>query len=160
MVCVGGVHLPQCSVALCILKMDKINAVSSIEHSLSHLADYPCSLAGGDAPVDVAGVSVGETMLAEPVWWLYMVRMADGRLYTGISTDVARRFTQHANGKGARALRGKGPLTLVWQQTVGSHSEALRLEYRLKRWRKVRKEALISTPRLFAELQGQLESAS
>ncbi|AVQ88769.1 hypothetical protein C7R88_13565 [Plesiomonas shigelloides] len=87
-----------------------------------------------------------------------MVRMADGRLYTGISTDVARRFSQHVNGKGARALRGKGPLTLVWQQEVGAHSVALKQEYRLKRWRKARKEALINSPTLFAELQAQLES--
>lgn len=94
-------------------------------------------------------------MQNEPSWWLYMVRMADGRLYTGISTDVARRFTQHVSGKGARALRGKGPLTLVWQQPVSSHSMALRLEYRLKRWRKADKEALIVTPALFAKLQVQ-----
>ncbi|MEL6090058.1 MAG: GIY-YIG nuclease family protein [Plesiomonas shigelloides] len=97
-------------------------------------------------------------MPAASCWWLYMVRMADGRLYTGISTDVARRFSQHVNGKGARALRGKGPLTLVWQQEVGAHSVALKLEYRLKRWRKARKEALINSPTLFAELQVQLES--
>ncbi|WP_332705552.1 GIY-YIG nuclease family protein [Plesiomonas shigelloides] len=97
-------------------------------------------------------------MLAESCWWLYMVRMADGRLYTGISTDVARRFSQHVNGKGARALRGKGPLTLVWQQQVGARSVALKLEYRLKHWRKARKEALINSPTLFAELQAQLES--
>nr|WP_268957832.1 GIY-YIG nuclease family protein [Plesiomonas shigelloides] len=89
---------------------------------------------------------------------MYMVRMADGRLYTGISTDVARRFSQHVNGKGARALRGKGPLTLVWQQQVGARSVALKLEYRLKRWRKARKDALINSPTLFAELQAQLES--
>nr|WP_278988689.1 GIY-YIG nuclease family protein [Plesiomonas shigelloides] len=89
---------------------------------------------------------------------MYMVRMADGRLYTGISTDVARRFSQHVNGKGARALRGKGPLMLVWQQQVGARSVALKLEYRLKRWRKARKEALINSPTLFAELQAQLES--
>ncbi|MGL5120864.1 MAG: GIY-YIG nuclease family protein [Plesiomonas shigelloides] len=97
-------------------------------------------------------------MPAASCWWLYMVRMADGRLYTGISTDVARRFSQHVNGKGARALRGKGPLTLVWQQQVGARSVALKLEYRLKRWRKARKEALINSPTLFAELQAQLES--
>lgn len=124
--------------------------MSSAEYSLSPCFDDTDSLTAGNAPI--------EAPPAESCWWLYMVRMADGRLYTGISTDVARRFSQHVNGKGARALRGKGPLTLVWQQQVGARSVALKLEYRLKRWRKARKEALINSPTLFAELQAQLES--
>ncbi|WP_318153404.1 GIY-YIG nuclease family protein [Halomonas sp. ML-15] len=69
-----------------------------------------------------------------PVWYLYLVETAAGALYTGISTDVTRRFAEHCGGKrGARALRGKGPLTLVHQQAVGSHTEALRLEREIKR---------------------------
>lgn len=72
-----------------------------------------------------------------------MVRDGQGRLYTGISTDVARRFTQHQSGKGARALRGRGPLQLVWQQAVGDQSTALRLEYALKQKPKTYKEALV-----------------
>ena len=63
-----------------------------------------------------------------------MLETASGALYTGITTDVARRFAEHADGKrGARALRGKGPLTLVYRQKVGTHSEALRLEASIKR---------------------------
>lgn len=77
------------------------------------------------------------------VWSVYMLRDGTGRLYTGISTDVARRLSEHQAGKGARALRGRGPLQLVWQQHVGGHGDALRLEYRLKQWPKARKEALI-----------------
>ncbi len=76
-------------------------------------------------------------------WSLYMVRDGSGRLYTGISTDVTRRLAEHQAGKGARALRGRGPLQLVWQQEIGEQSCALRLEYRLKQWPKARKEALI-----------------
>lgn len=52
-------------------------------------------------------------------WSLYMIRDGHGCLYTGISTDVTRRLTEHASGMGARALRGKGPLELVFQQPVG-----------------------------------------
>lgn len=136
-----------------MLKMDKRNAVSSSEYSLSPLTDDPYSQAG--LRVEARPVA-SETIPAESTWWLYMVRMADGRLYTGISTDVARRFTQHSRGKGARALRGKGPLTLVWQQKANSHSEALRLEYRLKCWRKARKEALITRAEVFAQLLAEL----
>ena len=76
-------------------------------------------------------------------WSVYMLRDGSNRLYTGISTDVTRRLAEHQAGKGARALRGRGPLQLVWQQSVGEQSLALRLEYRLKQWPKARKEALI-----------------
>ena len=79
-------------------------------------------------------------------WFIYMVRTASGLLYTGISTDPARRLRQHQSGKGARALRGKGPLTLAWQQAVGEQGAALRLEYRLKQQSKDFKEQLISQP--------------
>ncbi|UNU90452.1 GIY-YIG nuclease family protein [Aeromonas dhakensis] len=79
-------------------------------------------------------------------WFIYMVRTAGGLLYTGISTDPARRLLQHQSGKGARALRGKGPLTLAWQQAVGEQRAALRLEYRLKQQSKAFKEQLISQP--------------
>ncbi len=79
-------------------------------------------------------------------WFIYMVRTASGLLYTGISTDPLRRLRQHQSGKGARALRGKGPLTLAWQQAVGEKGTALRLEYRLKQQSKAFKEQLISQP--------------
>lgn len=77
-------------------------------------------------------------------WFIYIVRTAGGLLYTGISTDPVRRLRQHQSGKGSRALRGKGPLTLAWQQAVGEKGAALRLEYRLKQQSKAFKEQLIS----------------
>ena len=86
-------------------------------------------------------------------WSLYMVRDGYGCLYTGISTDVTRRLGEHTNGTGARALRGKGPLELVFQRQVGGHSHALRLEYLLKRWPKWRKEALLRGECCLPELQ-------
>ncbi len=80
-----------------------------------------------------------------PVWYLYMLETASGALYTGITTDVARRVAEHAGGKrGARALRGKGPLTLVHQQAVGTHSEALRLEAGIKRLSAAAKRAWLA----------------
>ena len=65
-------------------------------------------------------------------WFLYLVRTADNALYTGITTDVARRFLQHQTGKGAKALRGKGELQLAFSAPVGDRSLALRMEYRIK----------------------------
>ncbi|WP_413162758.1 GIY-YIG nuclease family protein [Aeromonas salmonicida] len=93
------------------------------------------------------------TMDAEPTssspagqWSIYLVRTAAGLLYTGISTDPIRRLRQHQSGKGSRALRGKGPLVLVWQQTVGDKGAALRLEYRLKQQSKAFKDRLVQAP--------------
>lgn len=82
-------------------------------------------------------------------WSVYMVRTATGLLYTGISTDPLRRLRQHQSGKGARALRGKGPLTLAWQQEVGEKGAALRIEYRLKQQPKSFKEQLIHSQALW-----------
>lgn len=82
-------------------------------------------------------------------WSVYMVRTATGLLYTGISTDPLRRLRQHQSGKGSRALRGKGPLTLTWQQEVGEKGAALRIEYRLKQQPKSFKEQLILYPALW-----------
>lgn len=66
-------------------------------------------------------------------WYLYLIETASGALYTGITTDIERRYAQHASGKGARALRGKGPLTLRHAQVVGTQSDALKLEASIKR---------------------------
>jgi len=77
-------------------------------------------------------------------WYLYMVRCNKGQLYTGISTNVERRFAEHVSGRGAKFLRGKGPLTLLFQKQVGSHSEALRLELQVKKMSKSAKEQWIT----------------
>ncbi len=77
-------------------------------------------------------------------WHVYLVRCAGGSLYTGIATDVERRFAEHDRGaKGAKYLRGKGPLELVFQREAGARALALRVESRIKRMPKARKEALI-----------------
>lgn len=68
-----------------------------------------------------------------PCWHLYILETAGGALYTGITTDVERRLADHARGRGAKALRGRGPLLLRHQEAVGSRSEALRLEAAVKR---------------------------
>jgi putative endonuclease len=78
-------------------------------------------------------------------WFLYLIRCADRSLYTGITTDVDRRFAEHcAQGRlCAKYLRGRGPLTLVLQVRVGTRVEAARLEVRVKRLSKAGKEAIV-----------------
>lgn len=82
-----------------------------------------------------------------PIWSMYLIRSVDDRLYTGVSTDVERRFSEHENtdrkNKGAKALRGKTPLKLVYQIVVGNRSDALKLEYRVKQLSRIQKEYLI-----------------
>ena len=77
------------------------------------------------------------------MWHLYLVRCSDGSLYTGISTDVARRFDAHQCNRGARRLRGRGPLKLVFSCPVGDRGLALRLEHRVKNLSKHEKEKLV-----------------
>ena len=78
---------------------------------------------------------------------VYLVRCRDGSLYTGIATDVARRITEHQNGtKGAKYLRGKGPLTLVYQQEIGDRSLASKIESRIKRLASAEKSDVDSLP--------------
>lgn len=67
------------------------------------------------------------------VWHLYLIETASGALYTGITTDVQRRLGEHGTGRGAKALRGKGPLVLVHHEVVGTRSAALKLESAVKR---------------------------
>lgn len=77
------------------------------------------------------------------MWHLYLIRCRDGSLYTGITTDVDRRLTDHRRNRGARRLRGRGPLQLVFSRAVGDHGTALRLEHRVKRLSREAKERLI-----------------
>ena len=68
----------------------------------------------------------------EQTWKLYILRCGDGTLYTGITTDVARRFDEHSSGKGAKYTRGRGPLELVYQEECGDKSAASRREWEIK----------------------------
>lgn len=78
-------------------------------------------------------------------WSVYLIRAADDSLYTGITTDVARRFAEHSDGRaGARYLRGRGPLKLMYQQEIGSRSLASKVEYAIKQLPRTDKQALIA----------------
>lgn len=75
---------------------------------------------------------------------MYLVRRSDGALYTGIAIDVRQRLVAHAGKRGAKALRGRGPLALVFSARLGDRATAQRLEARLKRLAKVDKERLVA----------------
>jgi putative endonuclease len=85
-------------------------------------------------------------------WYLYLVRCRDGSLYTGISTDVSRRFAEHQGGgsAGSKYLKGRGPLTLVFIKKLGSKNLALKVEREVKKLSKAKKEKLIGSPWIFS----------
>ena len=87
-------------------------------------------------------------------WYLYLVRCHDGTLYTGISTDVDRRFAQHQVGgnEGSKYLKGRGPLTLVFEEKLSSRSVASKIERKVKKMSKARKEKLVKVGELPFEL--------
>jgi putative endonuclease len=77
-----------------------------------------------------------------------MIRCADGSLYTGIATDVDRRFREHRRGgdRAAKYLRGRSPVSLVFSRKIGEKGQALKVEARIKKSAKRMKEALIADP--------------
>ncbi|AUH52890.1 GIY-YIG nuclease family protein [Chromobacterium sp. ATCC 53434] len=65
-------------------------------------------------------------------WFLYVLRCADGALYTGVSTDVARRYRQHQAGKGARYTRLNPPVAVALIVEYPGRSAALQAEHAFK----------------------------
>ena len=88
------------------------------------------------------------------MWYLYIIRCGDDTLYTGITTDVERRFGEHQSGgrRAAKYLRGRGPLLLVAQIGVGERWRAARLEHRVKALPRDEKERLVVQPALLVEM--------
>ena len=82
-------------------------------------------------------------------WHVYLVRTRHGSLYTGVATDVARRLVEHegAGGRGAKYLRYKGPLQLVYEMKIGDRALALKVERSVKKLSKDQKERIVmATP--------------
>jgi putative endonuclease len=76
--------------------------------------------------------------------FVYIVRCADGTLYTGYARDPVERARVHNTGRGARYTAGRRPVALVHSESFATKSEALKREHHLKRCSRARKEALIA----------------
>ncbi len=66
-------------------------------------------------------------------WTVYIVRCADGTLYTGATNNLARRLREHNLGIGAKYTRVRRPVSLIAIEVALTRSEALQLEYKVKR---------------------------
>lgn len=73
------------------------------------------------------------------IWHLYLIECRGGSYYTGITTDVAKRYKQHAEGAGARYTRSHPPVRLLASVPAGTRSQALKAEAALKRLPKGKK---------------------
>jgi len=76
------------------------------------------------------------------LWYVYLLRCADGSIYTGITTDVNARVKKHNQGKGAAYTSGRRPVAVIYQEQCPDQGSALRREGQIKRWRKQKKEDL------------------
>ena len=75
-------------------------------------------------------------------WFVYLLECSNGSIYTGIAVDVAARFAQHQQGRGARYTRSFPPLRILQVLEYANRSSASRAEYRIKQLSAADKRAL------------------
>jgi putative endonuclease len=76
-------------------------------------------------------------------WCVYMLLCDDNTIYTGITNDLKKRFENHISGKGAKYLRGRKPLEIVYTENFQNRSMATKREMEIKKLNRRKKEALI-----------------
>ena len=79
------------------------------------------------------------------MYYVYLLRRADGTLYTGFTNDLARRLAAHNAGRGAKYTRGRRPVELVYWESFSNKSSALRREYAIKQLPRRQKLTLIQS---------------
>ena len=82
--------------------------------------------------------------MTEGSWSVYILRCADGTLYTGIAPDVEKRLQKHNEGKGAKYTRGRTPVELVYREEWADRAQASRREYQIKQLSRAEKLTLIA----------------
>ncbi len=77
-------------------------------------------------------------------WEVYIIETVSGKLYTGITTDLDRRFQEHLSGeKGAKFFNISSPKKIVWRESCKDRSMASKREYQIKQMSKIKKMELI-----------------
>ena len=80
-------------------------------------------------------------------WRVYILKCSDGSLYTGITTDLARRVREHNSGKGAKYTRSRRPVAPVYSEDYPDRSSASREEARIKKLSRDDKLFLVESSR-------------
>ena len=78
------------------------------------------------------------------MWYVYLVRCADGTLYTGVATDLERRIAAHNAGRGAKYTRSRLPVKLVYREAAADRAAAQKREHAIKRLPRPAKRALFA----------------
>lgn len=78
------------------------------------------------------------------MWFVYIIEADDGSLYTGITTDVEKRFQAHLNKKGAKYFYSRRPVKVCYVEECADKSSALKREYAIKQLSRAEKMALIT----------------
>ena len=95
-------------------------------------------------PATTTDLTEQSVALAER-WFVYILRCADGSLYTGITNDLDRRLEQHNAGTASRYTRSRLPVTLEYREEPKTKSNALKRELEIKALSRKEKEALIQS---------------
>jgi putative endonuclease len=77
------------------------------------------------------------------MYFVYIIECKDGSFYTGITTDVARRFSEHKNKNGGHYTSSKKAVRVVYTEEHPDRSSALKREAKIKSWRREKKLSLI-----------------
>ena len=91
-------------------------------------------------------------------WVVYLVRCSDQSIYCGITNDIHRRLADHNSGKGARYTRARKPVVLIRHSPELSKSDALKLEYRIKKMPADKKIHELDMARYEIALQSDIKS--
>ena len=78
------------------------------------------------------------------MYFVYILKCLDGSLYTGITTDIKRRFEEHKKGVGGHYTRAKGASKIVFQEKDPDRSSASKREAEIKSWPRKKKAALFA----------------
>lgn len=81
------------------------------------------------------------------MYFVYIIECSDKSLYTGITTDIARRFAEHKSGQGGHYTRAKEAAKVVYTEEHPNRSSALKREAEIKGWTRQKKLALIQSGR-------------
>ena len=82
--------------------------------------------------------------MARDRWQVYVLRCADGSLYTGVTSNLDRRLRLHHRGRASRYTRSRLPVTLVYRERASSRSTAQRREWEIKRLSRAEKDRLVT----------------
>lgn len=76
--------------------------------------------------------------------YVYIVECSDGTFYTGWTNNLEKRIDMHSKGAGAKYTRGRGPVTLVYNEVFNTKEAAMKREYQIKKLTRQEKLLLIS----------------